>query len=228
MTFCQSVSMGFGTTYIVDKSEVELHPEVGGDGVGGNDDWVLQFNYSHLFRKKYLVEFTFSKYPDATLFHFEDDDGDLSDFGWSATNFTRFDLGFGYDLLYEHRWILTPSANIGLMFSRPTGYGIIGVIPVESLPSEFEQLEPVEAESYKRTQIVPSIGIKLGYAFWNRLEFFFNIRQVWGFKKTQQLTLKYSYEGEIQPNAINYTNGTGRFYVIGIGYRIGKKWKARS
>lgn len=229
LAYCQSVSVGFGPTYIVDKSEVKLHPKVVGDGVGGNDDWVLQFTYSHILKEKYLVEFSFSKYPDATLFYFKNDNGDLGDFGWwGATNLRRVDLGFGYNIFESHKWILIPSGHIGVLFSKPLGIGLDGYIPKESLPSNFKQLEPVSGVSYKTAQIVPSIGIKLGYTFWNRLEFFLNIRQVWGLKKTQQLTLKYSYEGEIQPDAINYTDGTGRFYVIGIGYRFGKKWKSRS
>jgi hypothetical protein len=209
----QGISIGFGPTYITDKSEVGLHPTVMGGGVGGNDDWFYQISYSHKFEKKYLASISFAKYPDRTYFHFKNNAGDFGGYGWfGATDIRRIELGFGWNIFHSKKIILVPSLFCGLMLSKPLGVGIGGIIPLETVPVEFEQLEPIEAESFKTNQIVPAVGFKIGYAFWNRLELFLDFRQVLGFRKTQQLTLKYSYQGIVQPDAINFTDGTDAFW----------------
>lgn len=219
----QVLTAEFGPTYVRDKSQVKLHSSaIGQESKGGNDDWFYQFTYGQWVNSTYIITGSFSKYPDATWFHLKNDKRDLGAYGWKANVLYRADIGLGWNIFKNKKMVLIPSVAVGMLFARPTGDGIVGYIPRESLPSGFEQTKPVEAEAYRNTQVVPSIGLKAGYAFWNRLELFIDFRQVFGFKKTQQLTLAYTYQGIQQPDAINYSDGTGRFYALGIGYRIVK------
>lgn len=217
----QVFSVAFGDTYIADKSRVKLHPEVLGKGVGGNDDWFYQISYSHWLKKGLFVTGSYQKYPVATLFNFQSETGN-GGFGWVGTDMHRFDAGVGWNIFRKTKFIIQPVLNISYQKSIPKGNGNIGIIPRDILPIEFEQLARIEDFSYRTTQLVPVVGIKFGYALWNRLEIFMDIRQVWGFTVVQELRLQYAYKGVTQPDAINYSDGTGRFYALGIGYRIQK------
>lgn len=218
----QMVYIGFGPTYIADKSKVKLHPEILGKGLGGNDDWFYQISYVHWINKKILISGSYSKYPIATLFNFQSENGG-SAYGWpGGIHINRLDLGIVWNTFQKTKFIVHPNINLGLQISRSKDVGIIGTIPKDILPLAFEQLQEIEANAYSNIQIVPVIGLKLGYAFWNRLELFFDIKLVWGFNTVQELTLQYSYKGVRQPDAINYSDGTGRFYALGLGYRFVK------
>lgn len=217
------VSIGFGPTYIPDKSKVKLHPDVLGKGVGGNDDWFYQISYAQWINKKILILGSYSKYPLATSYNFKYGIGKLDEgaYGWpGGAHINRLDLGIVWNTFQKTKFIVHPNINLGLQISRSQDVGIIGTIPKDILPLAFEQLQEIEANAYSNIQIVPVIGLKLGYAFWNRLELFFDIKMVWGYKTVQELTLQYAYKGVRQPDAINYTDGTGRFYALGIGYRF--------
>jgi hypothetical protein len=216
------VSFGFGPTYLTDKSRVKLHPEVLGKGVGGNDDWFYQISYGHFIKNGLLISGSYHKYPVATLFYFKNDTGG-GDSGWAGTYIHRFDFGVEWNAFSKTKFIIQPSLSISFQKSNPKGVGIIGTIPRDILPIDFEQLAPDEAFSYNTIQFVPVLGIKIGYAFWNRLELFMDIRQVWGFKVVQELKLQYAYKGVRQPDAINYSDGTGRFWALGLGYRFVKQ-----
>lgn len=63
---------------------------------------------------------------------------------------------------------------------------IIGPIPDDLIPIGFEQLASVGVEGFANTQMVPVLGLKLGYAFLDRLELLLDIRQVWGYKTVEE------------------------------------------
>lgn len=216
------ISAGFGVTYMDDKQRVELHPEVRGKGLRVSDDYFHQFSYSHYIKNNFIISASYSKYPVSTVFKFNNGQ-DEGAYGWpGGANITRFDGGLGWIPFRKSNFILFPSVNIGLQKSKIIYDDIIGTIPLDLLPSGFEQLESVQAEAFNNTQIVPIVGLKLGYAFWSRLELFLDIRQVWGFKTVQEIKLQYAFNGIEQPEAINYSDGTGRFWALGLGYRFVK------
>lgn len=220
-TYGQEIYIGFGPNYLADKSISNLHPEVIGPGVWGNDSASLQIGYTHYFKRKYIIDLSYSKYGVSTLYHFVN-----GNYGWvNATELNRTDLGLGFDLFNDKKLILNPNIFIGLQQSAPTGVGFNGIVPTDLTPDGFVQSLPAEAKSFRTTQFVPGIGVKIGYAFWNRFEIFLDFKQVWGRKKVEELILSYSYNGVLQADADRFTDGTGRFYIISIGYRIGKKWK---
>jgi hypothetical protein len=218
----QMISAGFGVTFFVEKEKVKLHPDVRGKGIKASDTYFHQFTYSHFLNNNFTISSTYSKFPVSTVFKFNNGE-DEGAYGWPAgTIITRYDFGLGWIALKKSKFILQPYINLGLQFSKPRDVGIIGTIPLDLLPTGFEQLESVEAEAFGNTQIVPILGLKLGYAFWNRLELFLDIRQVWGFTTVQEIKVEYAFNGIKQPQAINYSDGTGRFWALGLGYRIVK------
>jgi hypothetical protein len=216
----QLVSFGFGLTYIVDKSKVKLHPDVLGKGVGGNDDWYCQISYVHWLNKKVLISGSYSKYPMSTIFNFHSENGSGGYGLPGATKISRIEAGVVWVPLARTKFILHPMLNIGLQHSTIIYDDIIGTIPSDILPFGFKQLSSINAQTFSNNQIVPILGIKLGYSFWNRLELFLDIRQVWGFITVQELRIQYAYNGVKQPDAITYSDGTGRFWGLGIGYRF--------
>ena len=219
----QMISIGYGVTYMDDKERVKLHPDVRGKGIRVSDDYFHQFSYSHYIKNNFIISASFSNYPVSTVFKFKIDNIEGYAYGWpGGANITRYDLGIGWNPFKKVKFILFPSLNLGLQKSKIIYDDIIGTIPLDLLPAGFEQLEPVEAEAFGNTQIVPILGLKLGYAFWNRLELFLDIRQVWGYKTVQEIKLEYAFNGIKQPQAINYSDGTGRFWALGLGYRIVK------
>jgi len=219
----QVVTLGFGPTYIFDKERVSMHPEAKGNGVGGNDDWLWQVNYEHFLSKNWIVFGRYSKYPIATLFHFyKENEGGST--GWNGTNVHRFDFGIGYNIFSQGNFIVQPNLGLGLQRSIPDGSEIIGnEIPQGIKPDNFELLNTIKSQAFSNTQLVPIVGVKFGFAFWGRLELFMEVQQVFGHKTIQELRMSYSYKGIVQPEAISYSDGTGRFLSLGLGYRFIKQ-----
>jgi hypothetical protein len=218
----QFVSVGFGPTFLVDKEINKLPKDILGEGIG-NDNWAFQLKYGHFLSKNLLIYFSFSKYPVLTQFHFYKENAGGSS-GWSGTGIKRIDVGLFYDVFHKSKFILHPNLGFGLQRSTPNGFGCIcGDIPDGIKPDNFELLKDIDAFSYATTQLVPVVGLKFGYAFWGRLQLFMDIQQVFGFKKVQELRMDYTYKGVQQPQAISYSDGTGRFWSLGLGFNFVKR-----
>lgn len=168
------------------------------------------------------ISCNYSKYPIYTYFNFyKENEG--GSFGWNGTNVQRIDLGLGYNIFSTSKFIVQPSIGLGIQKSISKDVGIIGGDISEGIkPDNFELLKDIEAFAYSNTQLVPVLGLKFGYAFWGRFELFFDIQQVFGHKTIQELRMSYTYKGVEQPEAISYSDGTGRFYALGLGYRFVK------
>jgi hypothetical protein len=224
----QVINFGAGPTFILDKEKVSIHPEAKGDGTGGHDDWILMLQYSHYLKnRKISFSGSYSKYPIYTFFHFyKENEGGSK--GWNGTNVKRVDLSVNYHPFPKSKFILQPSFGFGWQKSIPKGVGIIGNDISKGIkPDHFELLKDIEADAYSNAQIVPIIGLKIGYAFWHRLELFVIGQQVFGHKKIQELRMNYTYKGIVQPEAISYSDGTGRYYALSLGYRLVKLHKKK-
>lgn len=217
----QTLTLKFGPTYYASKFKSRLHPEIIGKRIA-NDDYYLQFQYIQNINTRIFLSLSYSKYPISTFFRFyKENEGGA--FGWNGTNVKRFDLNFGYIVFPKSKFILNPIAGIGLQKSISKNVGINGSDISDGIkPDDFELLKDIEAYAYSNMQIVPVVGLKFGYAFWGRLELFFDIQQVFGHKTIQELRMSYTYKGVEQPEAISYSDGTGRFYALGFGYRFVK------
>lgn len=217
----QIVTIEFGPTYYASKFKTNLHPEIIGKRIA-NDDYFYKVRYGHWINEKFILSCSFSKYPISTFYRFYKENAGGA-FGWNGTNVQRLDLSFTYNVFEKSKFILEPNIGLGLQKSISKDVGIIGNDISEGIkPENFELLKDIEAFAYSNTQIVPVIGLKFGYAFWGRLELFMDIQQVFGHKIIQELRMSYTYKGIEQPQAISYSDGTGRFYALGIGYRFVK------
>ena len=217
----QIFTIEFGPTYYGQKSQSKMHPDIIGKRIA-NDDYFYKLQYQHIINKKIFLSGSYSKYPISTFFRFykENEGGSV---GWNGTNVTRLDISLMYNVLTKSKFIIQPYIGLGFQTSKPDGSEIIGnEIPDGIKPDNFELLGSIESAANSNTQIVPVIGFKFGYAFWGRLELFFDIHQVFGHKVIQELRMSYKYKGVEQPQAISYSDGTGRFYALGLGYRFVK------
>jgi hypothetical protein len=218
----QAVTFGFGPTYLIDKTKVRLHQEILGKS-SGNDDWLFNIKYIHFFNTNWHLYGSYTKYPIRTYYNFKNNGNESGSLGWSGSNVNRIDFGIAYDIFYKSHFILNGNFGIGFQNSNSKDVGIIGSeVPDGIKPENFELLKDIEAFAYSNTQIVPVVGLKFGYAFWGRLELFMDIQQVLGHKTIQELRMSYTYKGIEQPQAISYSDGTGRFWALGIGYRLVK------
>lgn len=212
----QIVAIEFGPTYYPLKFKSNLNSEIIGQRIA-NDDYFYKIQYAHWINKKILFSSGFSKYPISTFFRFYKENAGGA-FGWNGVNVKRIDLNFVYNVLSTSKFIVQPSIGLGIQKSISRDVGIIGGdISAGIKPDNFELLKDIEAFAYSNTQLVPVLGLKFGYAFWGRLELFFDIQQVFGHKTIQELRMSYTYKGVEQPEAISYSDGTGRFYALGLG-----------
>lgn len=218
----QILTFGGGATYFAQRSKALLHPDILGKRVG-NDQYFLKVQYNHILNKKvFLSASYYSNYPVYTFFHFYKQNGGGGR-GWSGTNVRRFDLSVMYNTFHKSNFIFMPSLGLGIQKSIPTGNGCICNDISEGIkPDNFELLDEIDAYAYDNTQLVAVAGVKLGYAFFGRLELFIDIQQVFGHKTIQELKMNYSYNGIVQPEAISSSDGTGRFWSLGIGFRFVK------
>jgi hypothetical protein len=217
----QIVSIEFGPTYYASKYKTNMHRDIIGTRIA-NDNYFLKFQYSHWVEERFLLSGSYSKYPVSTSFRFyKENEGGV--IGWSGTNVKRFDVGLSYLLFPNSNFILHPKIGFGIQKSLPDGIGCIcNDIPSGIKPDNFELLRNIEANAFSNTQLVSIIGVKFGYTFWGRIELFMDIQQVFGNKTIQELKMSYSYKGIEQPEAVSYSDGTGRFYALGLGYRFVK------
>ncbi len=217
----QIVTIEFGATYFAQKAKSKINSEIIGER-GANDDFFYKFQYSQNINGRFLIAANYSKYPIYTFFRFYKENAGGS-FGWNGTNVRRLDLSVCYNIFTLSKFILQPNIGLGFQKSISKDVGIIGNDISDGIkPDNFELLKDIEAFAYSNTQIVPVIGLKFGYAFWGRLEMFFDIQQVFGHKTIQELRMSYKYKEVEQPEAISYSDGTGRFYALGLGYRFVK------
>lgn len=217
----QTLTIEFGPTYYASKFKSNLNSEIIGQRIA-NDDYFYKIQYIHRINNKILFSSSFSKYPISTFFRFYKENAGGA-FGWNGVNVQRLDLSLAYNVFSKSKFIAQPSIGLGIQKSISRDVGIIGNDISEGIkPDNFELLKDIEAFAYSNTQIVPVIGLKFGYAFWGRLELFFDIQQVFGHKIVQELRMSYTYKGVEQPEAISYSDGTGRFYSLGLGYRFVK------
>lgn len=142
----------------------------------------------------------------------------LSD-GYNGVDVYRFDIEFAYRLTNKKRYFFKPFGGLGIQSSKWNGFDLL-YVPVNG--PDYIETEPTIAKTYGRTQIVPTLGMKTGWVFWKRLELNFTVKGVYGFIPYQRLTLKYQYKGEVQPDAVYVSDGTGWFFNVGIGYRFAK------
>jgi hypothetical protein len=144
--------------------------------------------------------------------------------GYSGVIINRFDLGLSYNLLHNHSIIyFKPLLNIGIQISKSDG-SEYGAFERQNGP-EYIELEPISAQTFNNSQIVPSIGFKTGIVLWKRIELGLTVQGVLGFKSYQNMYFKYSYKGVPQETAVFEANGTGIYTTLSIGYRFVKQGK---
>lgn len=219
----QNINFEFGSANFPEKSITALNPEIKSPNKSNSSENFYKITYEQAIKNKLILTGAFAKYGMSTHINFKLGDGSAESFGWSGTNVTRFDLNIMYNIFAGSKFIFQPYIGSGLQVSkahqktRLGGY-IFAQWVTESIP--YVNAFDVEGESYSNTQFVPNFGLKVGYAFWNRLELFLEYQQVIGHKTIQEISMNYSYKGIEQPKAITYSDGTSRFVSLGIGYRL--------
>lgn len=219
----QNISFEFGSANFPEKSISGLNPEIKSPKKSNSSENFYRISYEQAIKNKLVLTGAFARYPMSTHINFKIRDDSAKGFGWGGTYVTRFDLNLIYNLFARSNFIVQPYIGTGLQVSKAdqntklSGDFLANWI-TEIIP--YVNAFDVEGESYSNTQFVPNFGLKVGYAFWNRLELFLEYQQVFGHKTIQEISMNYSYKGIEQPKAIIYSDGTGRFVSLGIGYRL--------
>lgn len=223
--FAQTLSIGFGLNYTLTHQK---KPMVKGMDYFDNTDNSFKFSYEHSLRlKKWSIFGTYTKYEGYTFISFKEgsvitpDGFPLIGNGFNGVNVSRIDLGVFWHTFKKKKFFLKTSISIGLQVSKTNGSEIANLITIDG-PDYFE-LEPIWVKPHNTKQIVPSIGVKMGYVFWKRLELSLQIQGVYGFKSFQNMYFNYSYKGVPQEIAVFEATGTGVFTSLSIGYRFKKE-----
>lgn len=218
----QSISIGYGPIFTHTNQKVKM---VNSEEDFQNTDYQLVISYEHFLKNsKYSVFGTFSKFDGHTWIKFREgsviapDGFPVIGDGFSGTTLHRFDFGISYNLISEkYMFYLKPLILFGIQKSIPKDVEIYSELFKVDGPEYFE-LEPISAEQFNTTQIVPSIGFKTGIVLWKRIELGLTVQGVLGFKSYQNMYFKYSYKGEPQETAVFEAKGTGIYTALSIGY----------
>jgi hypothetical protein len=218
----QSLTFQFGTSYFAQKASAKLNPEIRSKRFTNSTENSYKINYDHFINDKVFLSGSFSRFPLSTYINVFGGNNSSYGEGWTGINVNRFDLSVKHNVLSQSKFIIQPYAGIGLQMSRRNVYrfgaAFFGGYISTGDPNIL--IQDAGAEAFEISQIVPSVGLKFGYTFWNRMELFFDAQGVFGHKIVQEIRMNYSYKGIMQPQAVNYSDGSGRFYAVGLGYRF--------
>ncbi len=225
----QSISIGYGPVFTHTNQKVKM---VNSEEDFQNTDYQFSIKYEHFIKNSKLsVLGSYSSFDGHTWIKFREgsviapDGFPVIGDGFSGTTLHRFDFGISYNLIPEKfKFYLKPLILFGIQKSIPKDVEIYSELFKVDGPEYFE-LEPISAEQFNTTQIVPSIGFKTGVVLWKRIELGLTVQGVLGFKSYQNMYFKYSYKGVPQETAIFEANGTGVYTALSIGYRFVKQGK---
>lgn len=89
-------------------------------------------------------------------------------------------------------------------------------------PDYYQTAYPT-SQGRSNFQVVPGLGLRMGIKFLRRMEFGVCIQGVYGYKKFQELTFKYTYRDELnERTAIFESNGTGLYSSLFLGVNLKK------
>jgi hypothetical protein len=222
----QSISIGYGPIFTHTNQKVKM---VNSEEDFQNTDYQFSINYEHFIKNsKFSVVGSYSSFAGHTWIKFREGSVIAPDgfptlgVGYSGVIIHRFDLGLSYNLLHNHSTIyFKPFLNIGIQISKSDG-SEYGAFERQNGP-EYIELEPISAQTFNNSQIVPSLGLKTGVILWKRIELGLTVQGVLGFKSYQNMYFKYSYKGVPQETAVFEANGTGIYTTLSIGYRFVKQ-----
>jgi hypothetical protein len=227
ITYGQTISIGSGPIYTHTNQKVKM---VNSEEYFGNTDEQFVLSYEHFLKNsRYSILGSFSKFDGHTWIEFREgsviapDGFPVIGDGFSGTSLHRFDFGIAYNLIpSKYSFYFKPLLLIGIQKSIRKDVEIYSELFKVDGPEYFE-LEPISAEQFNTTQIVPSIGIKTGVLLWKRIELGLTVQGVLGFKSFQNMYFKYSYKGVPQETAVFEANGTGIYTALSVGYRLVKQ-----
>ena len=226
----QNIGFQFGSANFPEKANSKLHPDIINRKKYNSSENYFKINYEHLLKNNIFLSGSFSRYPTSLNFNFYREECTSAGVGYTGTNVNRVDFSLMYNVFSKSKFIFQPYIGLGILKSNPNGSEGGGELFgqwVEGIQPNLKVLRDVEAKAVSNLQLVPELGLKFGYAFWNRLELFIDIQGVFGHKMFQELKMSYSYKGVVQPEAINYSEGSGTFFAYGIGYRFIKSKKKK-
>lgn len=223
----QTFSIGSGSIFTHTNQKVKM---VNSEEDFQNTDYQFTINYEHQINDtRYSVFGAYSQFDGHTLIKFREGSvitpGGFPTLGvgYSGTTLHRLDFGIAYNLIpSKYSFYFKPLLLIGIQKSIRKDVEIYSELFKVDGPEYFE-LEPISAEQFNTTQIVPSIGIKTGVLLWKRIELGLTVQGVLGFNSYQNMYFKYSYKGVPQETAVFEANGTGVYTALSIGYRFVKQ-----
>jgi hypothetical protein len=216
----QSFSLEFGSANFPNMVKPQFSKEINDRKVTSSENY-FKLSYEQKIRRKIFISGSYCSYPINTYFNFyKGSQG--NGVGWIGTKVSRIDISIQYSILGKCKFFILPNVGIGVQKSKPKGIGFGSREITQSfIPNpEIKLVEDIQANAHSNTQLVPIIGLKFGYVFWRRLELFFQVQHVFGNKTIQELRMNYTYKGVEQPEATSYSDGTGRFYTLGLGFRF--------
>jgi hypothetical protein len=194
-----------------------LDPVINQDGRNFTNTQYIGIKYDHTFKGDQL-------YLAAYLFRFDGWVGfTVSDpyfgFGTGRGPLYRIGSSIGWNLLKNSRIKLIPNANLIVQWPKNLGYESMGDID-PNMHTPFKGT--IYFEGLNTTSILIGPGLDLIYNPWWRINLIFSSYYSFGFVPYAKYFFEYTYDGIRQPLGIWSADGTGFFYSVGVGFKLGK------
>lgn len=224
----QSISVGYGPIFTHTNQKIKM---VNSEEDFQNTDYQFSINYEHFIKNsRFSILGSYTSFDGHTWIKFREGSVIAPDgfptlgVGYSGVDINKVDLGVSYNLFQNLGKIsFKPFFTFGIQISKSDG-SEYGAFERQNGP-EYIELEPISAQTFNNSQIVPSLGFKTGIVLWKRIELGLTVQGVLGFKSYQNMYFKYSYKGVPQETAVFEANGTGIYTALSIGYKFVKQGK---
>jgi hypothetical protein len=177
----------------------------------------MQSHFGLEFQKKRMSFLgSFSFYPGTTIMRISD----IHREGYTGANITRFDLGCAYNILSNQKKIfIKPFLMIGLQNSKKTADLFRQAVRI--FGPDYYQTRLPDSEGNNITQIVPSLGVRMGIKISKRVDIGLNIQGVYAFKTYQKIIFYYTYRNDsTERRAVFDSRGSGVFSSIFLSFNI--------
>lgn len=180
----------------------------------------IGLKYDHIFKNDKL-------YLSVYVFRYTGSVGFISSepyFGFGASNGPVYRMGssIGWNLLNNSRFKIIPNANFIYQWPyQRNGFGVTergGLDPTLHLP--FAGTRYLDALDNSSVLLGP--GLDIIYNPWWRINLVFSSYYSFGFVPFAKFYLEYTYNGIPQPRGEWSADGTGFFYSVGAGFKLGK------
>lgn len=170
------------------------------------ESYIFGYEHTVIHNPKITISFDINNLSlTATALEIHDPNSSFAGGGTGITSTKDYTLGIRYSKEFKHRRF---NIDPGLFLK----YVIVKNTWPEDLPQLWIEDKPYyvqfHAKSFPGKMIIPEFRLNCGVRFLWRFHIYFDYGYAFGYKKQQEMNIKYLYNGIRQPDSKIYVNGT--------------------